>query len=71
MAYRYNEKTGEFEDIPQINPQPVPPRDSLREEPSRKKFDGFFAGLLGLILRIGLYALFYIALSGLVTLCSH
>lgn len=71
MAYRYNEKTGEFEDIPQINHQPVPPRDSSREEPSVTKFEGFFAGLLGLILRIGLYALFYIALSGLVSLCSH
>jgi hypothetical protein len=79
MAYRYNERTGEFEDIPQSIP-----RSSTRgtetarqqpsssgQEPAKERFEGFFAGLLGLFLRIGMYALMYLAFSGLVSLCSH
>lgn len=71
MAYKYNEKSGEFEDIPQIPNQPSSPRVGATpvtptQPPSTARSAGFLEGLGGIIVGILPYA----AVILLVATCS-
>ncbi len=80
MAYIYNEKTGEFintsEQKPKSTPSPstrpaTTSRPASTTPSSSGSSDGsFLGGCLGAIGTIILYALPYIIIAGLVSLCS-
>lgn len=72
MAYRYNEKTGEFEQINSSGPAPAPKPAPAPSRPTTTEGSGSEKGgcILGGLLMIAYTVLPYLLLAGLASLCS-
>ncbi len=72
MAYRYNEKTGEFEQVSTQAPSPTPRPAPAPSRPSSTGSTGSDKGgcILGGLLMIAYTVLPYLLIAGLVSLCS-
>lgn len=72
MAYRYNEKTGEFEQIPGSASNPTPKPAPAPSRPTTTGGSGSEKGgcILGGLLMIAYTVLPYLLIAGLVSLCS-
>ncbi len=73
MAYRYNEKTGEFENIPSQTPsRPSAPQRSSSPGPGSPKSESKVGGcLMSILYFLGYTVVPYLVLGCLVALCSN
>lgn len=71
MAYKYNERTGEFEDIPHNRTStPSSQSSSTRTSSTSSNRDSKLGGCLGAIGVLLLQSLPYIIISALVAMCN-
>ena len=72
MAYRYNEKTGEFEQVNNPGSSSAPKPSPAPSRPSTTGSSGSEKGgcILGGLLTIAYTVLPYLLIAGLVSLCS-
>lgn len=72
MEYRYNEKTGEFEQIPGPISTPTPKSAPAPSRPTTKGGSGAEKGgcIVGGLFIIAYMVLPYLLIAGLVSLCS-
>ena len=74
MDYRYNEKTGEFENIPSQTPSrpSAPQRPSSSPGSGSSKSESKVGGcLMSILYFLGYTVVPYLVLGGLVALCSN